>query len=173
MADQTTMFDLRRTDERTNVRLNPFWMTSALMIATEVTAKAAVLFSFTAAGGTYMIHEMVYELIVAYEGGSPIVNIGLGTIATDAAVNGDTFTVLDSDEYFDDDDITEATPALYTPAADGDGGWAAAKLAGDPATTRTIIGLDASVPCIYANCDTGLTSGSARLHVLLSKLPVT
>ncbi len=170
------MLDLRRTDQRTNVRINPFWMTSASF---GITAEAlgAALFSFPVANENYIISNMMLEITTLWAGGTPSMTIGLGTLATDAITTGGDITVVDADEYFASTDITEATAGYYFPTSTLTDGTPNTQTGTDFAIARTIYGgqiiegAATTVPCIYvAVADTTLTGGAARLHVELSKI---
>ena len=182
----TAMLDLRRTDLRSNVLENPFWMTSGnLTYAAD--AKAAVLFSFPQTpsispgyGDTLIVvHNIVLEIITAFTSDSTGFQLGLGTIATDTAVNDDTVTVTEADRFINDthgDDMI-ILDGFKTPGMHGGGmhsespftdEWEKGRIGGD----NSILPLDALVPCIVGYLTGGtLIAGSAYLHVLISTVP--
>ena len=69
--------DLRRTDVRTNVRINPFWLVSAEFGKADA-ADSAVLFGFPAAGGNYFVHEVVMNVSEAFTAVGGISEVGYG-----------------------------------------------------------------------------------------------
>ncbi len=156
--------DLRRTDQRTNVRVNPFWITSA-EINKDVTNEVVALFAFPEAQGSFFLHEFVFEVGTLFAGGTPSIDIGYCTLddpSVDLSFSGE-----DIDEYIPTACITEATAALYMPTS---GHWFDARAANTVAI-MTVVGADTVMPCITATVATGLTSGAGRLHVMVSKLP--
>jgi len=165
--------DLRRSDERSNVRLNPFWMTSA-PITLAATNKDALLFSFPAAKGVVFLHEIIFRVETLFAGGTPSITIGYGTLAslTDSA-----WTVVDATRFMVSTEITEATAGYYPAGAiaiDGDGAVTGSDfaIAKSDGTIGDLIleGADTTIPCIYAAVATGLTSGQGRLLVLASRI---
>ena len=166
-----TMLDLRRTDQRTNVRINPVWVTSA-EITFAANGTEAVLFSFPLAGGNFLIHNMFFDVTTAFTGGSPVITIGSGHIPLESSTTGDTVTITDADEYMDATDITEGVAARYYPLVGGsDWSQTCALSVGDGGCDLSFIeGADSSVIVIYADVSGGPTAGAARLHVLMSKI---
>lgn len=156
--------DLRRSDQRTNVRVNPFWITSA-EINKDVTNEKVALFAFPAALGNFYLHQFLFEVEVLFAGGTPLIDIGYCTL-TDPSADL-TYDGYDQDEYIPQADLTATTAGYYTP--DG-GDWHAAWLA-NVGTPLIVKGADTVMPCIVATVSTGLTAGSGRLHVMVSKLP--
>jgi hypothetical protein len=164
----STILDGRRTDQRTNVRVNPFWITSAELTKAS-DDKGFLFFSFPEALGDYFIHNVLFEVVTGFAGGTITIDIGLGTLATnDITTDGDV-TIVDKDEYIVNTDIVHGTPGYYTP--DG-GDWFTAWLAGN-LDTQIIAGADTTVPAIYATMvsDAAITAGSGYLHAMVSKLP--
>lgn len=175
------VLDLRRTDLRTNVLENPYWITSAEMNA-DCDAKVALLFDFpiTLVAGSLcpicygnskiIIHEMILEVNTIFAGGTPALAIGQHTI--------DLQTTL---AYTDDID-----PNAYVESIAGSGASAAAGLYPLHATSayntarllmqhgvlEVITPVDTSVAGITASYSGGVTSGSSVLHVLISRVPV-
>ena len=188
------ILDLRRRDQRSNIRENPFWITSA-EIAPAADDAEALLFSFPAHLGNYFIHEVVMDIKTAFDG-SGVIDLGYGTIATDLITTAGTMDNQVDTHFMATAEITEGTIGLYP------GGlvthtftahdttqtlvftgtvWAMAKTlgAGDASGTGDgdcqkllIKGLDADVPCVYATLTGGvITVGAARVQMLVSKLP--
>lgn len=171
--------DYRRPDLRKQTLENPVWVTSGIF-GKEADDLGALLFSFPKnpvpdnlspystyapagdlglSGKCFMIEDAVIEIIEAFVGGTPSIDVGLGTIATDAAVNGDNITYSAVDGIVDTTDITEATIGFYKSAVSG--------------MPRTLItNADTSTPCIFATLSSGsaITAGKARLHLKLSRI---
>lgn len=166
--------DLRRSDVRGNVRINPFWIKSAEFGADD-TGDDVVLFGFPEVGGDYFIHEMVVAVSEAFTDADGITGIGYGTI-TEAGV----LTTTDDTRYMAQaTDITAANAiGIYpggTIAIDADGAvtgadWAIAKAEG---TIGHLLmeGADYdSMPVVYAPVKAAQAVGKARLHMLVSKI---
>jgi hypothetical protein len=169
----STMLDLRRMDLRVSALENPYWITSANIVATAADDKAAVLFSFPVAGRNYFIHQLAFQLSEVFDSTVPVVTIGRGTILTDAVTTNGTVTDVDVDEYFEDAEILNAgagTVGYYLPTTSD---WFDLKAA-QTASGLIISGLAAAVPCIIAyiaNTSGTFTTGQGRLHVLISEMP--
>jgi hypothetical protein len=159
------MKDLRRTDERDHVWMNPFWMTSG-WIDYKANGDEAVFFSFPAARGSItLLYEAVFQCVQVFDG-TPDMLIGLGTIATDDVTDGGTVSVVDADEIFQTGDITLGS-AGYSYLSGGD--MLTALAAGTPGVIITHA--DATVPVIYATYTaTAPTTGRGRLLLLASQL---
>ncbi len=156
--------DLRRTDQRTNVRVNPFWITSA-EINKDVTDELVALFAFPEALGNFYIHQFVFEVETLFAGGTPLIDIGYCTL-TDPSSDL-TYDNYDQDEYIPQADLTATTAGYYMPnGGDWFTGWAAGTVG-----VMTIVGADTVMPCIVATVSAALTGGAGRLHVMVSKLP--
>lgn len=171
-----TVLDLRRTDLRTSVLENPYWITSA-DIGIACDDQDAVLFSFPVTGlvgpsygnSLILIHAMFYQVVTAYNGTSDIL-VGVGHIATDDVTTSGTIDDEDVDEYFQTGEITVATPGFYTP---GTGDVVALWAAGTWGEFAQITCVDTDVKCIEAQLTGGtITTGAGRLHVLISVVPV-
>ncbi len=156
--------DLRRTDQRTNVRVNPFWITSA-EINKDVTNEKVALFAFPEALGNFYLHQFVFEVEILFAGGTPLIDIGYCTL-DDPATNLN-YSGYVADQYIDQTDITATTVGYYMPTAEAwFTGWAAGTVG-----VMTVVGVDTVMPCIIATVSTGLTAGAGRLHAMVSKLP--
>ena len=163
--------DYRRTDQRKNVLENPFWLTSGIVSCATATAKGALLFSFPTAGQIILVQEVIVQNIVAATGGNTV-DVGSGTIATDAVTTAGNITIVDLDEYFVRSDyvVTAATIMGSTTANTSD--WLTAAAAHTYAAPRFITGAATDVPVIYATVGTA-TAGTFRVHVLVTILPGT
>ena len=181
--------DLRREDQRTNVRLNPFWVTSALF-GVEQTGKKVALIDFPATMGTCFIHEMIVGVKTAFTGGTHTINIGYCTI-TDESTDL-TFDNEDIDQFIATGEITEGTIGYYVggkvthtlgtsgPTLGQTGTpWGMAKAidtytsgsdTGGDITKLIITGADLAKPCITVDLAAALTAGEARLYVMMSRV---
>lgn len=176
--------DSRRTDVRTNVRINPFWLKSA-EFGKDDAGDEVVLFGFPLVGGTYFIHEMLVDVTAAFTDADGVTGIGYGLLAA-----AGTIASGDADNYMLAAEITanaierylgglvthafasgnmtgtdwaEAKAAINT---DGTGGTSLAGL-----RDQLIVGADYdSMPIIYATVKAAQVIGAARLFVLVSRL---
>jgi hypothetical protein len=166
--------DLRRTDLRTNVRINPFWLKSA-EINKDVTGDLNVLFGFSEVMGKYFIHEVVVGVETLFAGGTPSLSIGYCTLddpSVDLSVSSS-----DVDNYMASTEITEVTAGWYPGGAwavDTSGvvtgaDWAKAKVEGTIGEL-VITGADTVMPCITATVAASMTAGAARVYVLVSRI---
>jgi len=167
-----SMLDLRRQDARTNVLENPFWLTSA-MLTPDADDAEAVFFSFPAAYGdsAYLVQSICVETIIAFAGGTVAVTIGTGTIPLESSTDGATVTGVDPNFYFEDlADTDLGNIGVDFP----DGSAYLTALAAGLHETLIITCADADVPVIYAalTSSAAITAGAARIHVLLSRIPL-
>ena len=158
----------RNKAQRSTVEPSPVWLSSGLITHT-MAALGALCFMFeTRWGSTAIIHGAVLEILEAFTGGTPSIDIGEGTLAygRDEFESNTAITIVDADEFIPSADITEGTIGKY-PALTGDCVtlWAAGQC-------KVINCNDTTIPCIYATLSSGLTAGTARLHILASLLPV-
>ena len=173
------LLDYRRPDLRKQTLENPVWITSGIF-GKEADDAGALLFSFPKnpvpdnlapystyapagdlglSGKCYMIEDAVIEIIEAFAGGTVTIDVGQGTIATDAAVDSDNITYSANDGIVDNTDITEGTIGFYKSAVSG--------------MPRTLItNADSSTPCIFAALASSgtITAGKARLHLKISRI---
>ena len=165
----TTIIDYRRTDLRTNVLENPYWITSALVDATASEDLAALLFSFPTAGQIVFVEQVVCQVVVGCTAATTI-DIASGTLATDAVTTGGVVTEVDADEYLDNTDITSTSAGRYAPTTGHASDWLTAKIAGSYAAPYIITGAATTVPCIYALCANRgtLCAGTFRVQMLIS-----
>ena len=85
-----TITDYRRTDQRTNVLENPFWITSGVIDAAAISGLkdgACVLFSFPVASQQITILDMCVYIPVAWTA-TTVLNLGIYTLATDTVTTG-------------------------------------------------------------------------------------
>ena len=180
--------DLRRTDLRSNVLENPYWITSGVMTAAVIDTYDAVLFSFPTTKsvspgyGTNLvcIHAAIMEVCIAVTGGTAVITVGLGSIVSDAALGTigapGTADVTDItvDNFVQDADMTEETPGYYAGALAGGAYAVAIGACADFDTGNTAIAItpaDSTVICVVAYQSGTPTAGHYRLHMLISEVP--
>ena len=166
--------DLRRTDVRTNVRINPFWIVSAEFGAID-TADDVVLFGFPLVGGDYFVHEVLVVVSTGFTDDNAITGIGYGTLAENGTLTGTDDTRFMAEGT---DMATVETPGTFpggSIAMDADGAitgadWAKAKAEGTIGNL-IIVGADYdSLPVVYAPIVAAQAVGAARCHMLVSRL---
>jgi len=176
--------DRRKTDVRTNVRINPFLIKSA-EFGKDDAGDEVVLFGFPLVGGVYFIHEMVVDVTAAFTDADGVTGIGYGLLAA-----AGTIASGDSDNYMAAAEITANAIERYLGGlitfAHATGNvagtdWAEAKFAMDSDGSgstdlaglrdQLIVGADYdSMPIIYATVKAAQVIGAARLFVLVSRL---
>lgn len=177
-----TMLDLRKTNVRSSVLENPYWISSG-----EITHDAddddAVLFGFPITGilspgygtTTIIIQEFCLEVVTAIAGSGATVaaTIGKGTIATDDITTAEVCTDIDVDEYWEGTDGAAdfAATGRHFPSAGSN--WVTDRVAGVGGAGYIITPADTDVPVVvaYITADAALTAGSAYLHMLISIVP--
>jgi hypothetical protein len=172
MATVTIIQDVRRTDQRTNVLGNPFWLSSGVVDATASAAiddKYVILFSFPTAGQFIFVEQVIIEVITAFTAGTTF-DIGLCTLATDAVTTGGVGTTVDDNEFMESADITATTPGYYHAASATGNDWLTAKIAAVPTSPYMITGAATTVPAVMligANAGT-IAAGVARIHMFIN-----
>lgn len=175
----TTILDLRRQDTRDSVSGGMYWITSATItpLADDL---AALLFSFPITKSVsrgfrpFFIEQVVFEVITAFAGGTITLDIGSGTLATDAVTTAGVVTEVDIDEYLDNTDITHGTAGWYPAGKTGtDPDWITIKILGAGVMPYYHDPADTTVPCIYATLlsDAAITTGGGRVHLLINEVP--
>jgi len=173
MADVTIIQDVRRTDERTNVLGNPFWLSSGLVDASASAAiddKYVILFSFPTAGQFIFIEQVIVEVILAFTAGTTF-SVGLCSLATNAITTGGKGTTIDDDEFVEAADITATTAGYYHPASATGNDWLTAKIAAVPTAPYMLTGAATTVPTVMmiaANAGT-VAAGKCRVHMFVNK----
>ena len=161
--------DLRRRDERDVTLITPFWIISDLITYAH-DDDDLLLFSFPSHRffGEIYIQECVFNVSTAFTAGA-LLDIGSGTIATDAVTSGGTFTDVDTDEYFKSSDL-DLTATGYVQPTDSD--WEDAKIAGQGAV-MLLTPSTANVPMIHATLTSAsaITAGEGRLMLQISCIP--
>ena len=164
--------DYRRTDLRANVFETPYWITSGLMVGDDCEDLGALLFSFPDANHRVFVHMCVVQVVAAFTAGTTI-DVGSGTIATDAVTTGGDITIVDLDEYIKTADVTIGTIGFYGSTTGNTSDWLTAMIAGSYAAPFLITGAATTVPVVYvsmANAGT-IVAGTARVHMLISRVP--
>lgn len=168
-----TAIDYRRTDQRTNVLENPYWITSGLVSAVAADDKGAMLFSFPSAGSIIIVQDVVVQNFEVLDTGVTV-SIGLGTLATNAVTTAGVITEVDRDEYVKTGDVvlTANTKWGSTTGANASD-WLTARAAHTFAAPRYITGAATAVPCVYAYTEkTGtIATGTFRVHMLITFVP--
>jgi len=175
MSTTTIIQDIRRTDLRTNVLENPFWISSAVFNVANAGApddKSVLLFSFPTAGQIVIIDEVLIQVTSAFTAGTTI-DVGFSTIATDAVTAGGVVTDVDQDEYIKAADITATSTGVYGPTTGNTSDWLAAKAAGTWAAPRYLTGAATTVPVVTLECYNAGTvaAGKCIVHMLITILP--
>jgi len=175
-----TIVDLRRTDLRTNVLENPYWITSGEMTLA-CDDKGALFFSFpiTASiapgyGSSFvLVHELVLQVATVFAGGTIAFTMGNYSLATDAVTTAGVCTEIDPNMYWEATDgaadtIAEAFHVPTTASA-----FLTDKAAGIYTTDNSFIPADSTVLCIVGilTSNAPITQGSAYLHALISVVP--
>lgn len=176
-----TMLDLRRTDLRTNVLENPYWITSAEMTLA-IDDQDAVLFSFPVTGiiapsygdAPIIIQEMMLEVNTAFIAATVAATIGKGTIATDDITTGGDVTDDDLDEYWEGTDGAADFAAVGEHFPTNGSNWVTDRIAGVGGEGYIITPADTNVPVVvvYLTSNNPITAGSAFLHMLIARPPV-
>jgi hypothetical protein len=169
--------DYRRTDQRTNVLENPFWITSGLVSGVAVEDKGTLLFSFPNSGRVIFINEVLVQVVAALTAGTTI-DVGYGTIATEGAVTGDNITyTATSNSFITNTDIGVVANTVYGATSGTGSTWLTLKASGAYTVPRRMIGVASTgpVPCIFALVANAATvlAGTFRVHMLITTLPGT
>jgi len=161
--------DKRRTDVRRQNLDNPFWLTSA-EFGVEDTGDTVILFEFPEAGKIFIIEKAVCEVTTLFAGGTPLIDVGFGTVATPGATS---ISAVGADDLIDQLDITATTAGVYGWTATNSVGAATWATGAAVANENMVVGAATTVPIIYATVSASLTAGVARVHLLVSILPGT
>lgn len=168
MATKTVQ-DYRRTDLRTNVLANPYWISSGLILGTDdIKDKYSVLFSFPVVE-SIIVMAMCCQIITAFSSGTTL-DVGTVTLATDAVTTGGVATTVDDDDFIANAGITATTAGMYWPTSSD---FITAVAAGTYVAPALIVGAAATVPAIAvlaSNAGT-ISAGVARIHALITKIP--
>jgi hypothetical protein len=157
--------DMRRTDQRDDVRPSPFWMSSKVFTFEGnggdniMDDRHTGLFSFPKTK-VYRIDAAILEISTLFAGGTVVMTIGHGTIATDDAVDGDTLSIVDA--------ASIVTTAVAIPGTAGRKDCQSVV----GATPLVLLGAAATVPIIYVTLTSGaaITAGEGRLHIQISEI---
>lgn len=164
--------DYRRFDD-TRTLWSPYWLVSSRIYGGDLSdATMGLLWSFPAAKyGTRQIsiEKICIQITTAFAGGTPTLDVGSYTLATDAVTTGGVATDVDPDDYIPNADITEGTAGVYW-AATGD--WITAKLLATNTAVTRIVPADTTVPCIGIIGAASMSSGYARVMVQIMEIPL-
>jgi hypothetical protein len=175
-----TMLDLRRTDLRSNVLTNPYWITSG-EITNACDDQDAVLFSFPITGlvspgygnTKLIVMECCLEVVTLFAGGTIAFTIGKGSLATDDVTTSGVSTDVDVDEYWEaTDGAADIIAAGYHFPTNGSN-WVTDRIAGVGGEGYIITPADTTVPTVvaYLTSSAAITAGSAYFHMLIAEVP--
>lgn len=164
MANLT--YDIRRTDLRANVFETPYWITSGEITGAMVGTVA--LFSFPTADQVIWIHQTVCQITTLFDAGT--IDVGTGSLATDAKTAGDALTTTDADELIKQGDITTTTAGYYGSTTGNKSDWLVAVITMSYVAPMILVGAAATTPIVFATV-AGSASGAARVHMLISRIP--
>ena len=168
-----TAIDYRRNDLRSEVHESPYWITSGRLFGPDCEDKGALCFSFPVAGRITIVLDVVFQIEVAFTTGTTI-DVGSGTLATDAVTTGGDITIVDADEYIKQDDITIASTGFYGPSTSYTSDWLTNYVAFTWTAPLLITGAASTVPCVYvtmANSGDTIVAGYGRVHMLITNIP--
>jgi hypothetical protein len=153
-----TLVDYRRRDLRSNVRWNPYWISSLEISWRDLSAstKGCIVASFPATSGTVIIQSCVVQVITEFSSDStnPDILVGNGTIATDLTTSG-TLTIVDQLSCVSTGEVTTDTIGKYIGTF----------------TPFLLEGADATVPVIFVSNAGAATAGALRVHLEVAKVP--
>jgi hypothetical protein len=168
--------DFRRTDLRTNALDTPYWISSQLIngaVSSGLADHGLLLFSFPKAAEKTIIWDIVVQIATSFTTGTTL-NMGYGTIATDAPAEDDHITYSNTDDYMRmTSDFTAVTAAWYYPQAGN--AWLAVRASGvHTAGLNLIVGAASTVPCIFLSpAAATIVAGKIQVHMLVSVIPGT
>ena len=170
-----TCIDYRRTDQRTSVLENPFWLTSGLVSAVASDDLGALLFSFPKAKQLILIHDVVVQNVAALTAATTV-DIGTGTLALDTVTTGGDITIIAKDSLITNVDSVVTAATCWGCTTANTSTWLTLKASGAYTTPRFLVGVaTATVPCIYASVARSgvISAGTFRVHVLVTIVPGT
>ena len=167
-----TGIDYRRTDQRSTILENPFWLTSGIVTASTVKTVYGVLFSFPKAGQTIIIEDIIVQNIAAITAGTTI-DIGLGTIVSD--ITPTVVTAGDADSYIKAADTVLTIATCWGALSATGSPFLTARVARTWVSPRVLTGAASTVPVItaFASNAGAIAAGTFRVHVLVTILPGT
>lgn len=167
----TIGMDYRRFDDKRTL-WTPYWITSSEFKGADIDdSNVGLLWSFPAAkygNRKIMIDQIAIQVVTVFAGGTPTLDLGSYTLATDDVTTGGTATLVDADEYVPNADVTATSVAAYW-AATGD--WITAKLLWTNAAPVVITPADTTVPCICVLGAADMASGGARVLMQITEVP--
>jgi hypothetical protein len=167
-----TVIDYRRTDQRQHVLENPYWITSGLVSAVDSDDKGAILFSFPKAGSVTLVHDIVVENFEVLDTGVTV-NVGIGTLATNAVTTGGVVTEVDRDQYIKGASVVLTANTKWGPTTAQTSTWLTAAVAMAFDAVRVIVGAATAVPAVYSYTEKAgaIATGTFRVHMLISSIP--
>ncbi len=171
MATKTIGADYRRMDDKRTL-WTPYWLTSGEIKGADLSdTEVGILWSFPAEKydtRILIIKNILIQVSTVFAGGTPTLDVGAGTLATDDVTAAGLVTVVDDDEYIPNADVTATSAATYW-AATGD--WITAYILGANAAPCVITPADTTVPCVYALGAASMASGVARVLMEVCEVP--
>ena len=169
----STIQDYRRTDLRTNVSGEPFWIVSKVVDGHEqnwLKDKACVLFSFPDAGKQIIIREVAVHVMRPFTTGTTL-ELGLYTLASDGLSTNDTATVIDDDAFVEATDIQAEVAGWYYPSK---GGFVDARGSGIISDGENlIVGAATTVPAIAISPKVAtIITGQVQVAIYVTYVPV-
>jgi hypothetical protein len=172
MATKVIGMDYRRMDDKRTL-WTPYWLTSLEIDGADLSdANVGLLWSFPAEKyGTRLviINQICIQVTTVFAGGSPTLDIGSYTLATDAVTTAGTATVVTADEYIPNADITATSAGIYWAAT---GNWLTAKAAAVIGSPLLVTPADTTVPCVCILGAASMASGKARVLMQVIEVPL-
>lgn len=117
-------------------------------------------------GETYIVEQVVLEITAIFDGTTPTVDVGVGSIADIDETTDNNITYSNNDGLLANASVTETSTGLYGSKFDG---------ASNAIIhfKETITCDDGPVPCIFTHVQSGsadMSTGAAKLHVKLTRL---
>lgn len=168
----STIQDYRRTDLRTNVSGEPFWIVSKVVDGHEQSGlkdKACVLFSFPDAGKQIIIREIAVHVMRAFTTGTTL-ELGLFTLTSDGLSTNDTATEVDDNGFVEYTDIQPEVVGWYYPSK---GGFVDVRGAGMISDGENlIIGASTNVPAIVLSPKVAtIITGQVQVAMYVTYVP--
>jgi hypothetical protein len=163
--------DYRRNDDNRTI-WSPYWLTSKEIQGADLSAAAmGVLWSFPATKyGTrkLLLLNFAVQVVTVFAGGSPTLDVGSYTLATDDVTTGGVATDVTPAAYVPNAGVTATSTGIYWAGA---GAFVTAKAAGLNAAVMVITPSDTDVPVIGIIGAASMASGAARVLVQVVEVP--
>lgn len=179
--------DIRRSDLRSNVLENPYWITSGKLDHATADDKFVIFFSFPIGASAVinpsaiygnrliLLHQFVVEVTEFFAGGTIAFDIGQYSLATDDVTTAGDAALVDVDMYYDTvDGAADIITNVGNYVPDSACAWLTAKAAATWGTNASIVPADTTVLCIAGTLtsDAPITQGELYLHALISEVPL-